>query len=134
SEATVVTGRGVALQSHAPDAWGAVVVDIDVNKKTGKIVVKHMYGAQDSGLLINPGALQHHMDGGMVHGASRALLEEVTFSKTNVTSLDWVTYPILRFKDSPKTTTVLINRPDLIPKGASEDVHVQVPSAVANRS
>ena len=37
-----------------------VVVDIDVNKKTGKVVVKHMYGAQDSGLLINPGALQHH--------------------------------------------------------------------------
>ncbi len=36
-------------------------------------------------------------------GASRALYEEVAFNKAQVTSLDWVSYPIMRFKDSPLT-------------------------------
>ncbi len=34
---------------------------------------------------------------------SRTLLEEVRFdTDRRVTSLDWVTYPILRFKDHPQ--------------------------------
>jgi CO/xanthine dehydrogenase Mo-binding subunit len=132
SKATVVNGRGVAFQSHAPDAFGAVVVDIEVNKKTGKIVVKHAYGVQDSGLAINPELIEPLMSGGLVHGVSRALLEEVKYNKTNVTSLDWATYPILRFNDSPNTTTVALTNPNLLPKGGGEEVHVQVPAAVAN--
>ena len=31
-----------------------------------------------------------------------------------MTSLDWVTYPILRFKDSPKVTTVVVQRTDAV--------------------
>jgi CO/xanthine dehydrogenase Mo-binding subunit len=131
SKATVVTGRGITLSSHAPDAWGAVVADIEVNKKTGKIVAKHLYGVQDSGLAINPGELQNLMSGGMIHGLSRTF-EEVRFSKTNVTSLDWVTYPILRFKDSPNTTSVVISNPNLLPKGGGEEVHDNIPSVIAN--
>ena len=34
----------------------AVVADIEVNKKTGKITVKHLYAAQDAGLAVNPAA------------------------------------------------------------------------------
>ena len=43
--------------------------------------------------------------GSLVMGASRALLEQSSSTRRSVTSLDWVTYPILRFKDSPKVTT-----------------------------
>ena len=39
-----------------------------------------------------------------MQGISRTLQEEVAFNKTQVTSVDWVTYPILRFKDAPKIT------------------------------
>ena len=46
-------------------------------------------------------------------GYSRALLEEVTFNNTNVTSLDWVSYPILRFADSPPLTFKVIQRTDI---------------------
>jgi CO/xanthine dehydrogenase Mo-binding subunit len=132
SDARVVSGRGVTWSSHAPDAFGAVVADIEVDKKTGKIVVTHMYGVQDSGLAINPGELQDLMVGGMIHGASRALYEEARYNKTNVTSLDWVSYPILRFKDSPKVTTALLSNPALLPKGAGEEVHDNIPSVIAN--
>ena len=42
--------------------------------------------------------------GCVIQGVSRALHEEVTFAKSRVTSLDWVSYPILRYKDAPKIT------------------------------
>ena len=47
----------------------------------------------------------------MIQGVSRALIEEVKFSKSRVTTLDWASYPILRYKDAPEITTVLVNRP-----------------------
>jgi nicotinate dehydrogenase subunit B len=35
------------------------------------------------------------VEGNIVQGISRALWEEVTFDRNAVTSVDWVTYPIL---------------------------------------
>ena len=79
----------------------AVIADVEVNKKTGKIVVKHMYASQDAGLSIYVSGSESQMTGGVIQSVSRALSEAVTFNKTRVTSLDWATYPLLRFKDTP---------------------------------
>jgi CO/xanthine dehydrogenase Mo-binding subunit len=49
-----------------------------------------------------------------------------------VTSLDWITYPILRFKESPNVTTVSIQRKDLPSTGSGEPVNAPVAAAVAN--
>ena len=99
-----MTGRGVALGSHGTAARSAAVVDIAVDKKTGKITVKHIYNGIDAGLVVNPEGVENQMVGGAIFGLSRVLVEQFTLSKTRVTSLDWVTYPILRFKDAPKIT------------------------------
>ena len=48
----------------------------------------------------------------LITGVSRVLLEQTTFSKRRVTSLDWVSYPTLRFKDHPKVTTTYVWRQD----------------------
>jgi CO/xanthine dehydrogenase Mo-binding subunit len=90
-----------------------VVADITVNKKTGKITVTHAYGAQDTGLTVYPGGIENQAVGSMTQGASRALYEEVAFDKGRVTSLDWVSYPIMRFKDAPKITFSYIQRYDI---------------------
>ena len=60
------------------------------------IVAKRMYGALEAGQVVNPGFVESQITGMLVQAASRMLKEEVTFSRTNVTSLDWVSYPILR--------------------------------------
>ena len=39
---------------------------------------------------------------------SRLLSEQYRYSKTNVTSTDFVSYPILRFKDAPKVTPIVL--------------------------
>ena len=41
-------------------------------------------------------------------------------------------YPILRFKDAPLITNVLIQRPDQLPLGAGEPTVCPIPGAVAN--
>jgi CO/xanthine dehydrogenase Mo-binding subunit len=108
----VVTGRGIALGGYA-GTMTAVVSDIEVNKKTGKISVKHVYAAQDTGLTVYPGGVENQADGSIVQGTSRALFEQVTFDKRRVTSSDFVFYPIMRFKDAPKTTFSIIQRTDI---------------------
>jgi CO/xanthine dehydrogenase Mo-binding subunit len=133
SNANVVTGRGV---SFGPRAWpmtpSAAAVEIEVDKKTGKILVKHIYAAQDSALVVNPEGVENSIVGQTTLNVSRALLEQVRFTKTRQTSLDWVTYPILRFKDAPKVTPIVINRPEIPMAGAADHVMEHIPAAIAN--
>jgi CO/xanthine dehydrogenase Mo-binding subunit len=98
---TVATGRGMAF-GHSLKTMPAAVVDIEVNKNTGVITVTNAYVALDVGFVAYPDGLHGNEEGAIMHGIGRALLEQVAFSKRGVTSLDWVTYPVLRFKDTPK--------------------------------
>jgi CO/xanthine dehydrogenase Mo-binding subunit len=72
------------------------------------------------------------MVGMSIMGVSRALHEQVTFNKKRVTSLDWVTYPILRFADAPKITTVAVQRPEHLPLGVGEPAMNPIAPAVGN--
>jgi CO/xanthine dehydrogenase Mo-binding subunit len=132
SDANVVTGRGFGFGRHGSAGYSAAVAEIEVNKKTGKIVVKHIYTALDAGLAINPALIENQMSGATIQAVSRALEESVRFSKTRVTGLDWASYPILRFKDTPKVTTVVVNRKDQLPLGAGEPSHPSPAPAIAN--
>jgi nicotinate dehydrogenase subunit B len=127
----LVTGRGIA-NGHHGGSYAAVVADIQVNKKTGKIAVQHLYGAQDNGITINPGLVENQMVGNLVQGTSRALWEEMTFNTNQITSVDWVTYPILRFADAPRVTTINVVNPTQPALGSGEPVTVPVAAAIAN--
>jgi CO/xanthine dehydrogenase Mo-binding subunit len=131
SDAKIVTGRGIGLGTHL-QSWGAAVAEIEVNKETGKIRAKHMYGAIDAGLVVNPGNVESQIMGQMVQTVSRMLLEEVKFSKSAVTSLDWASYPILRFEECPEITPVVVQRLDQKSSGAGEEVMAAAAGAMAN--
>ncbi len=72
------------------------------------------------------------MEGGFIQAASWALLEEVTFDRNGITSLDWESYPILRFSGAPLIETVLLNRPELPFLGSGEATQNPTPAAIAN--
>jgi nicotinate dehydrogenase subunit B len=127
----VVTGRGVAAGGFA-NSFTAIVADITVNKKTGVITVDHLYAAQDAGGTVNPASVENQMVGCLVQGCSRALIEEVRFTRVRQTSLDWVSYPILRFKAAPAVTTVVVQRLDQPSAGSGEPTTASVPAAIAN--
>jgi nicotinate dehydrogenase subunit B len=127
----LVTGRGVAIGGFA-DSYPAIVADITVNRKTGKITVDHLYAAQDAGTTVNPASVENQMEGCLIQGVSRALIEEVSFTRTRQTALDWVSYPVIRFKDAPAVTTVVVQRLDLPPSGSGEPTTAAVAAAIAN--
>lgn len=127
----IVEGRGIGLGTHLA-SWGGAVAEIEVNKTTGKIKVLHLCGAIDAGLVVNPSNVENQIIGQLVQTASRMLLEEVTFNTTNVTSLDWASYPILRMEDSPKVTPVIVQRVNEVPLGAGEEVMAAAAAAIAN--
>lgn len=108
-----------------------VVADVEVNTSTGKVTVKQITCAHDCGLIVNPDGVRNQIEGNIIQGVSRALLEEVTFDSSGVTSLDWNTYPILKFSDVPDLDIVLINRPEMAPVGAGELSTVPIPAAIA---
>ena len=112
--------------------YAAAVVDIEVNKDTGAVVAKQIYGAMDCGLAINPGIVESQIVGMCVHGASLALCEEVQFNETNVTSVDWASYRTLRFGEHPNVTPILIQRLHERSSGAGEEVLPAVVAAIGN--
>jgi len=131
SNTRIVSGRGIGLGTHL-SSYGAAVAEIEVDKQTGVIVAKRMYGALEAGQAINPGIMESQITGMMVQAASRALKEEVKFSTTNVTSVDWASYPMLRFAESPEVTAIVIKRQDQRSTGAGEEALASGAAAIAN--
>ncbi len=128
----VVTGRGVAHAERA-HTFVAVIVEVEIDRRTGMVHPKHWVVAHDCGLVINPAGLQRTIEGNILHASSRALLEEVAFDPQKVTSVDWATYPILEIGQAPERIDVVaVNRLDQPPAGAGEASSRPVAAAIAN--
>ena len=130
SDAEVMTGRGIGLGTHHV-SYGAAVVDIEVNRRTGLIVATRVFAAMDVGLAVNPALVENQIVGQVIQSVSRVLKEEVLFDQTGVTSLDWASYPILRFAEHPDVVPVVVQRLDEPSTGAEEVMGATV-AALAN--
>jgi CO/xanthine dehydrogenase Mo-binding subunit len=105
---------------------------VEVSAKDGAVRVKRLVCAHDCGLIVNPEALRGTVQANLVQSLSRALKEEVTFDRTHVTSSDWNSYPVARWRDVPAVEVVLLNRPEIAPSGAGEPSSRPTAAAVAN--
>jgi nicotinate dehydrogenase subunit B len=134
----ILTGRGIAY-AYRSQTVVAEIAEVEVNRRTGHVWVKRLVCAHDCGLVVNPVALRHTVECGMLHSLSRALHEEVQFDTTKVTSVDWVSSPTLTHADTPERIDVVIvngdpnpGRPDLPHYGAGETTCKPTLAAVAN--
>ena len=129
----IVKGRGMSyVKYELVRTYVAAAAEVEVNRKTGDIRVTRFTVVQDCGQIINPDGVRNQIEGNVVQTLSRALMEEVTFDRSHVTSIDWASYPILTFPDLPEVVIELIDRPRETPWGAGEPSAAVVPSAVAN--
>jgi CO/xanthine dehydrogenase Mo-binding subunit len=129
----VVHGRGVSyIKYELVRTYVGVVADVEVNRKTGKVTVKKFHVAHDCGQIINPDGLRNQIEGNVVQTVSRTLIEELKFDRSTVTSVDWVSYPIITYPDVPEVAIDLLDRPNEKPWGAGEPTAAVVPSAIAN--
>jgi CO/xanthine dehydrogenase Mo-binding subunit len=130
--AAVAVGRSIAYRRHF-DTFIALVAEVRVHRDTGVIEPVRYVCAHDCGLIVNPETLRHVIDRQLVYGTSRALFEEVRFDENMVTSVDWLTYPVLHIDSVPRSIEIhLIDRPEAAPSGAAEMALGLVPAAIGN--
>jgi CO/xanthine dehydrogenase Mo-binding subunit len=126
-------GRGIAyLHYKNNETYVAIAMEAEVDRKTGAIRVRRVTCAHDCGLVINPDAVKQQIEGSILQTLSRALYEEVKFDRRRVTSVDFATYPILRFPDVPEIVIDLVMRQTEPPLGAGEAASTPVAAALAN--
>ena len=131
ASSAIAKGRGVAISGLAGTVV-AQIADVEVNRSTGKVTVNTVTVAHDCGIIVNPDGVRNQIEGNVVQGCSRALMEEVDFDSAGVKSLNWNSYPIMKFSDVPAVDIVLINHPELPPMGAGEASTTAVAAAIGN--
>ena len=97
----------------------AIIAEVEVDRSTGKICAQEVHGRPRLRPDHQPGwAGEVHRGQHRAGHLSRTLWEEVKFDNKSVTSVDWMTYPILDITETPETIDfVLINHPELPPTG-----------------
>jgi nicotinate dehydrogenase subunit B len=114
-------------------AYCAIATEIEVNSETGKPRLVRAVAAVDSGQMVNPDGLTNQIEGAIMQSMSWTLYESVTFDEQRITSVDWQTYPILRFNSAPDSIDVhIINRPGLPFLGSGETGQGPAAASIAN--
>ncbi|NOJ44187.1 xanthine dehydrogenase family protein molybdopterin-binding subunit [Bradyrhizobium australiense] len=114
-------------------AYCAIASEIEVNRETGRPRLVRAAAAVDSGQVVNPDGLINQIEGAIVQSMSWTLYESVTFDDTRITSIDWQTYPILRFNSVPESIEVhIIDRPGQPFLGSGETGQGPAAASIAN--
>ena len=126
-------GRGLGFAQYENSmAYVAVVVEVEVPARTAEVALRRTWIACDAGQIIDPDGLVNQIEGGFVQAASWTLKEGVELGPDGPCSVDWDSYPILRFSEIPVIRTQLIDRPDCPPLGAGEASCGPTAGAIAN--
>lgn len=114
-------------------AYCAIASEMEVDSETGRARLVRAVAAVDSGQVVNPDGLINQIEGAIVQSMSWTLYESVTFDDTRITSIDWQTYPILRFNAVPDSIDVhIINRPGQPFLGSGETGQGPAAASIAN--
>ena len=114
-------------------AYCAIATEVEVNRETGRPRLVRAVAAVDSGQVVNPDGIINQVEGAILQSMSWTLYEAVTFDDVRITSIDWQTYPILRFDAVPEKVDVhIINRPGMPFLGSGETGQGPAGASVAN--
>lgn len=126
------TGKGLGLawsRYKNKAAYACVAVELEVDRE---VTLRRVWCAADAGLVINPDGARNQLEGGIVHAASMTLKEQVTFGDTGIASLDWDSYPILRFSEVPEIDAVIVPNPNEPTLGMGECTFGPTAAAIGN--
>jgi CO/xanthine dehydrogenase Mo-binding subunit len=128
------TGRGLAgMRYEGTGGYCAVVVNVTVDIKTGEIDVNKVWSAQDCGICLNPDGMRNQAEGCVIQGISRTLHEQLRWSADKIETVDWYSYPILRFEKMPESFHLsIISDPNNPVLGAGEVAITAMPGAIGN--
>lgn len=126
------SGRGLGMgfaRYKGRSTYAAVIAEVDTAEAVRLV---HLWCAADAGVIVNPDGARNQLEGGMIHAASLTLKEQVRLGEAGVASLDWDSYPILRFSEIPELDIELIANPDDPSSGMGEPAVGPTAGAIGN--
>jgi len=93
--------RGIALRSCFGSTAGHVV-EVSVDRATGKVKVHKVICAVDCGPAVYPDAITAQMEGGVVMALSVAFYERMRFANGGVKTANYDQYPLLTMTEVPE--------------------------------
>ncbi|HEY7223186.1 MAG TPA: molybdopterin cofactor-binding domain-containing protein [Micromonosporaceae bacterium] len=125
-----IVGQGIGLARYkGTGAYCAVVAEVEA---VHDVRVRRLSIAVDVGRVINPDGVRNQIEGGAIQATSWTLKERVRFDRTRITSVDWESYPILRFSEVPRVEVDVVSRPDQPSVGAGEAAQGPTAAAIGN--
>ena len=127
-------GRGFAFARYKNSAaYLAVALTLEVEPEVGRVRVRDVVAAIDSGEVASFDGIRNQTEGGIIQSLSWTLYEEVIFDQIRVTSIDWSSYPMLRFASVPESVAVhVIDRPGEPFLGTGEAAQGPAAAAIGN--
>ena len=108
-----LVGRGVSNHNEPGGAFGAHVVDVEVDPDTGKVDVLRYTAAQDCGTAIHPAYVEGQIQGGAVQGIGWGLNEEYWYdTEGSMRNANFLDYRIPTCYDLPMIETIIVEVPN----------------------
>ena len=127
------TGEGDAYFTYV---YSCNVVELTVNKKTGKVKLLNITAGHDIGRAINEGMVKGQIYGGIAQGIGMALTEELKIEKGKILNPNLNTYKIPKTKDIPEIKAIIIENEDRSTpsgvKGVGEPATELISAAISN--
>ena len=132
-----IVGRAQINAQGAGPSFGTHVVDVDVDRETGRVEILRYTAVQDAGKAVHPGYVEGQMQGGAVQGIGWALNEEYVYDEHGrLENPGFLDYRIPVCSDVPMIDTVIVEVPNPTHpygvRGVGETPIVPPMAAIAN--
>ncbi len=127
------SGRALGLSiSERSGSLGAGVVEVSLNRASGKIRVHKVWVAVDAGTVVQPEAALHNVESGIIYGISSVLKERATIKDGAVEQSNFHDYEVLRMSEAPEELHVEFLDRHTKPTGIGEIGNPFISAAIAN--
>jgi len=132
-----ISGRATSQPRGVGGAFATHIVDVEVDRDTGKVTILRYTAVQDAGRAIHPSYVEGQIQGGVVQGIGWALNEEFVYTNNgNMVNSSFLDYRMPTTLDLPMIDTVIVEVPNpghpYGVRGVGEVPIVPPPAAVAN--
>ncbi|MFT7106829.1 MAG: CO/xanthine dehydrogenase Mo-binding subunit [Yoonia sp.] len=126
------SGRGIAYAQYKNQMTRVgVCVELAVND-LAEIRLLDAFIVADAGRVVDADGLIAQLEGGFLQAASWALYERVVWDRDGVQSIDWDSYPVIRFDNVPNIEVALLDHAEAVSVGAGEASPGPTVAAIAN--
>ena len=126
-------GRALGISiTERSGSLGAGVVEISLDRQSGKIKVHKVWVAVDGGVIVTPAAAKANVESAIIYGLSGTLHERATLKDGVVEQTNFHDYNLMRMSDLPEEMHVQFVDVDTRPTGLGEIGNPFIGGAISN--